>query len=114
IQVTPTPSAIKKILTKLSSIPEDAEKELKTKQDMQAEIIKLRRDLQAANKGSKLPVKALKDGAPMKALANTNDKLVETIRSQEAEIKEKNQEIRNLQVLNENLVKSFNKLKFAM
>lgn len=41
----PTPDAIKKILGKLESIPEEAEKELKSKSDMQAEIKRLTAEL---------------------------------------------------------------------
>ncbi len=41
----PTPTAIKKILSKLESIPDEAEKELKTKEDFQSEIKRLNVEL---------------------------------------------------------------------
>lgn len=41
----PTPTAIKKILGKLESIPEEAEKELKTKDDLLGEIKRLKSEL---------------------------------------------------------------------
>lgn len=44
-KITPTPNAIKKILSKLNTIPEEAEKELITKQQMQDEITRLKREL---------------------------------------------------------------------
>lgn len=49
----PTPNAIKKILSKLSDIPEEAERELQTKQQLQAEVTRLRGEL---TKASKQPV----------------------------------------------------------
>jgi hypothetical protein len=48
----PTPNAIKKILNKLSSIPEEAEKELQTKQQLQQEVTRLRTELTKASKSA--------------------------------------------------------------
>ncbi len=41
----PTPNAVKKILTKLADIPEEAEKELQTKQQLQDEVKRLKTEL---------------------------------------------------------------------
>jgi hypothetical protein len=55
ITAPPTPKAIAKILDKLSDIPEEAEKELQTKQQFQKEIARLKTEL------SKKPVAAIPD-----------------------------------------------------
>jgi len=41
----PTPNAVKKILSKLGDIPEEAERELTTRQQLQAEVTRLRTEL---------------------------------------------------------------------
>lgn len=51
ITAPPTPEAIKKILNKLSDIPEEAEKELQTKQQFHKEIARLKTELSKASKG---------------------------------------------------------------
>jgi len=48
--VIPQPDAIKKILSKLSDIPEEAEKELTTRQQLQAEVTRLRNELKRSAK----------------------------------------------------------------
>lgn len=48
--VIPQPDAIKKILSKLSDIPEEAEKELTTKQQLQTEVVRLRNELKKSAK----------------------------------------------------------------
>lgn len=47
-----TPKAIAKILEKLSGIPEEAEKDLTTKQQLQAEVTRLRGELTRVSKGT--------------------------------------------------------------
>jgi uncharacterized protein len=49
----PTPAAIKKILSKLEDIPEEAEKELATKKQFQEEIKRLKNELKNSEKGDK-------------------------------------------------------------
>ena len=49
----PTPAAIKKILSKLEDIPEEAEKELATKKEYQAEIKRLNAELKNSKKDDK-------------------------------------------------------------
>jgi len=46
----PTPNAVKKILTKLADIPQEAEKELVSKQQMQGEITRLRTEVTKLSK----------------------------------------------------------------
>lgn len=48
--VIPQPDAIKKILSKLSDIPEEAEKELTTRQQLQTEVVRLRNELKKSEK----------------------------------------------------------------
>ena len=48
----PTPAAIQKILSKLADIPQEAEKELATKQQLQKEVTRLRTELTKATKES--------------------------------------------------------------
>lgn len=48
--IPPTPNAIKKILSRLDNIPQEAEKELQSKQQLQAEVTRLRTELTKATK----------------------------------------------------------------
>lgn len=73
IKSPPTPNAIKSILTKLADIPQEAEKELATKQQLQAEVTKLRGELTRAIKSARQPAPARPDNSqPLRA---ENDKL---------------------------------------
>lgn len=47
----PTPNAIKKILKRLADIPQEAERELKTREDLEREVFRLRGDLKKQTGG---------------------------------------------------------------
>lgn len=68
-----TPDAVKKILSKLANIPEEAERELQTKQQLQAEVTKLRGELTRATKLSGRPAAPIPDHN--QALRADNEKL---------------------------------------
>lgn len=69
ISAPPTPKAIEKILSKLSDIPEEAARELHTKEQLQAEVTKLRTEL---NKKPKLN----------QVIPGANDKQIEQARKE--------------------------------
>lgn len=67
----PTPNAVKKILAKLADIPQEAEKELNTKQQLQSEITRLKTQLsQATAAAGKSPT-----AGSSKVIASLSDKI---------------------------------------
>lgn len=70
VAAPPTPQAIRKILSRLEALPQDAEKELETKTQLQAEVTRLRREVSLLKeRGS--------DEGEVKALQALNERLVE-------------------------------------
>lgn len=98
----PTPDAVKKIVNKLANIPEEAEKELATKQQLQAEISRLRGELTRATK--KLPAR------PVAAPDNTKVLRDEITKLKDQCLQEK-RNFMGIQKSNSQLLSLFNKIK---
>lgn len=96
ITAPPTPKAIEKILSKLSDIPEEAEKELATKQQMQAEIARLKKELSTSTKpGTSISQTAL-DRAVDQARREVNTHFAAHIREKDAAVAALNKHIAKL------------------
>lgn len=85
----PTPDAIKKILNKLSDIPEEAERELETKKQLQDEVTRLRSELK------KLPKQSVGTVQPDAKVIESAK--IEVKRQFEAVIKDRDRSIKDLQ-----------------
>lgn len=79
----PTPNAVKKILSKLQDIPEEAERELVTKQDLQKEVTRLRGEVTRLGKqtksGNSLPSK--EEATQIMSLKKINVDLTESLKA---------------------------------
>lgn len=71
--VPPTPKAIQNILSQLKDIPEEAEKELATKQQMEKEIGRLKTELAAARRLNTLESKSETTNVNLKNYVNKDD-----------------------------------------
>ncbi len=95
VTAPPTPKAIEKILSKLSSIPDDAEKELNTKQQLTAEVTRLRTELTKATKAVPVstPDQSEKNKQLINDFTNANRQLTREVRDKDLIITKKDKTI---------------------
>jgi uncharacterized protein len=104
ITAPPTPKAVKQIISKLSSIPEEAEKELNTKQELLREVTRLRTELTKANKSRSNELTG-------QSTNQNNQQLREEIVSLKQSIQAKGKEINQWRTLSESMKKLFLSIK---
>lgn len=97
IAAPPTPKAIQRILAQLSNIPEEAEKEIQTKQQFQAEISRLKAELSKFGKSASAPSQISIDLAATQAREDMRKHYTAVLKERDGLLLNSTNQIRKLQ-----------------
>lgn len=113
VETPPVPKAIKKILGSLQDIPQEAEKELSTKQELQAEVKRLSLELSKIKRGEKTVAASPALEEKVKTLRDDNIKkdshIEELKRANAREIKKLKNSVSQIKTLKDKLVSGLGK-----